>query len=929
MKKAKGLSVRPVHMLTFVFVFICWFHGILCDEAELLCPTHCSCRDKPWEELLGKYNQKHSVLRGEDYRSENNSNVPPNYSHLFGLVSHTFVKDVVEINCIIQDKKKHILSEFLNNIHETRYTALEVKCKNKEEILWDVPAWVSTFNIFVNEHCSMRSENENNSILLSQNLWIIENYGNNALHTNYVLNYAMNLIALIMAESSSEVYPRLKLHLPHIQTVSYHSNNLRQFDCEKLTIMVHLDTLNLGGNELSHFPECIVDPDRLTVTYLSLAHNVISNISILFTNTSKAEMKFDDTVRNLPLNSVSKIEQKTTPKEPKFEILDLSHNEIENLEIFIDISSLTTLDLSYNLIRKIQRRSFENFPNLSWLSLSHNRIHSMHEQVFSSNMLLHQLDLSNNDIDTVKSSMLPSDITTLDIDVRYNKLKYPLLFKCMEKSKHKGLASVKLRMSGNPFICDCKAIDFEKCLSKLKILGNLDDIRDLNKFQCHLPRETRGVRLVHALLQNKCVFDDGCPFGCKCHLLKEKTLVVNCSSRHFMELPDNIPDVDSDIAVVMLLSHNPIQLLGYRPYLHRISELYIHNCLLSAVTSDALNALKDVRVLALHKNLLKRLPQSTQNVSMKHLQNLTLHGNRWACDCQHLWLSKWLKARGPVLWTPSKVQCAYTRQPVTELSNADVQCDTDYVDVALVVVMVMSTLLSTLYVFYYYRREINQLLYIKLGLRLFEPFKYNDVYSVYDAFVFYSQNNYKWVVDTLLDRLEEGQVRYKLCLHFRDFPKDEVAVDNIPLAINLSRCSLLLLSRDFLENEWLIPSLRTAFQRYLFGTDSLIVVVTDDIQLDELTPDLRAYMTSHEVLYINDENFWQKLEYFLPPPRFYNEDVPSDATDTARDGDLLQQDKTSGATCLGLSDMLDGTAEKDAAPRDTTGADKLCQGDYS
>ena len=615
-----------VRYILLTFVFLSNLHRSQSNEAKLLCPTQCTCKDKTWQNLLGKYNQKHAVLRGEDYRSESRSNAPQNYSDSFGLFSHAFLNDMVEVNCLIQDKKKHLMSEFLNTIHQTRYTSIEIKCLNKEEILWDIHSWESTINIFINEHCKISSQNENDTIVMPQNLWVIENYGFQEFLTNMRLYYAMNLVALITAESPSKEYPELTLHLPHIQTISYHGNSLKEFDCKRLSIGTHLDTLNLGGNELTNFPACLADPDQITVTYISLTHNMISNLTILAVNSSKEnEVAYE---KKSFLDSSSEIKQPILRKEPNIQILDLSHNEISSLGVFIEISSLTTLDLSYNKISKIDFRSFQNLPKLSWLSLSHNRIHLMHDQLFSSSLSLRHLDLSSNDIDHVKSSMLPQEITSLEFDIRWNRLTYPLLFHCMDRSKHRGINLVKIRGSGNPYQCDCKANDFEKCINKLRKSGEIDSIRDYNKFTCHAPRDVRGVKFTQLSLHNRCIVEDDCPLSCSCYLLKEQTLVVNCSSRHLMELPDNLPDLGNDKYLVLLLNHNPIQLLGYRPYLQKVSELYIHNCLLSAVTMDAMNALKGVNVLALHKNLLKRLPTNTQNISMQGLKNLTLHGNR-------------------------------------------------------------------------------------------------------------------------------------------------------------------------------------------------------------------------------------------------------------------------------------------------------------
>lgn len=408
---------------------------------------------------------------------------------------------------------------------------------------------------------------------------------------------------------------------------------------------------------------------------------------------------------------------------------------------------------------------------------------------------------------------------------------------------------------------------------------------DFKFLQCNSPKSIRGRGYAELSFHTSCIQEDDCPPGCACTVMKTTTLLVNCSGNHLMEMPDAIPTQPNN-SIVLYLDHNPLQMLCYRSYLRLLSELHMHNCLLTTVTPAAIAALQNVRVLTLHNNLLQKLPSSTRNITLNRANNVTLHNNRWACSCDNLWLPRWITRHRSVLWTPGRIVCSYLRKPVEEFSDMDINCsNSSYLDVVLAACLGISSIVSTLVIVFYYRTEINQLIYSKLGLRFCNTFNYGDVFSPYDAFVSYSQDNYKWIVDTLVPRLEGGEKKYRLCLHFRDFPGGEAVVDNIPWAIRLSRCSILVLSRDFLAKEWCILELRAAFQRLLLMANRLIVIATEDIQMDELTPDLRAYISAHEYLRVGEPNFWDKLELFLPPPRYCrNNDAPGEEVTVAGAG---------------------------------------------
>ncbi len=77
----------------------------------------------------------------------------------------------------------------------------------------------------------------------------------------------------------------------------------------------------------------------------------------------------------------------------------------------------------------------------------------------------------------------------------------------------------------------------------------------------------------------------------------------------------------------------------------------------------------------------------------------------------------------------------------------------------------------------------------------------------YDAFVSYSRNDSRWVRETLVPRLESAGLR--ICVDFRDFEPGSAMLSEIERCILASRHTLMVLTPDYVRNEW------SAFERLL------------------------------------------------------------------------------------------------------------------
>jgi hypothetical protein len=70
----------------------------------------------------------------------------------------------------------------------------------------------------------------------------------------------------------------------------------------------------------------------------------------------------------------------------------------------------------------------------------------------------------------------------------------------------------------------------------------------------------------------------------------------------------------------------------------------------------------------------------------------------------------------------------------------------------------------------------------------------------YDAFISYSSRDSKWVQESLLSALESHSLR--ICIDYRDFVIGASGLENMEIAVQSSRKTLLVLTPSWINSEW-------------------------------------------------------------------------------------------------------------------------------
>lgn len=178
-------------------------------------------------------------------------------------------------------------------------------------------------------------------------------------------------------------------------------------------------------------------------------------------------------------------------------------------------------------------------------------------------------------------------------------------------------------------------------------------------------------------------------------------------------------------------------------------------------------------------------------------------------------------------------------------------------------------LILLILIVFIFRQELRAWFHSRFGIRLFHSnttaIDRHERDKLFDAFVSYSSKDEAFVIEHLAPVLENGVPPYKLCLHYRDFPVGAYIADTIVQAIDSSRRTIMILSKNFIKSEWCRFEFKSAHHQVLRDRRRrLIVILLGDVPHKDLDPDIRLYLKTNTYLQWGDKLFWQRLRFALP-----------------------------------------------------------------
>ena len=252
-----------------------------------------------------------------------------------------------------------------------------------------------------------------------------------------------------------------------------------------------------------------------------------------------------------------------------------------------------------------------------------------------------------------------------------------------------------------------------------------------------------------------------------------------------------------------------------------------HNQLVSLIN---LQKLSSIKVLLLGENKLNVFPQSF--LAMKPLLNtLDLHDNTFICDCNIEHFQRWILSDTVVaMWnnisSGNRYMCASPDSlKVKSITEISLDCSTNIlmyilVSAACFTTLIITTILTVRYhwhiryrLFLLFNRRRNHQNYLVNNNEAPEDYENEGGLPRYDAYVTYHNDEEDWVDGELLPNIEEGDEPFRLCLKTRDIRGGRLKLNELSLRIQRSRKIVVILSPQFVEDNWCYFELNMAHQR--------------------------------------------------------------------------------------------------------------------
>ena len=651
-------------------------------------------------------------------------------------------------------------------------------------------------------------------------------------------------------------------YLQNLQEIYLTGNQISSIPTKflKNQALQNLERIYFNRNTIKSFNAAMLPSTLHRLCVLNLAHNIISSIDKMVTKV----------LRNINRDGYNLLCK-----------IDLSYNNlrIQETNFLIENSAQSQfngingmLNLSYNKISKFEETIFSKGLTSSntrvtvpldreWLDTRGNPLFSVVNLV----KVALNIDLNNVDQAINRSTSLTS-IELLKLLILIKAFFYSYACNCdMEKY---------LRLQDNFHFK--QAMNNSNFLTDWNITLTLGDVID--KLKCGSPEHIRGKYLYQVQREDLQCEHSKCTSYKKCTCTEtpfNNTLRINCTDTNITLMPF-INQTSS--AVEIYLGFNDIQELpilvasiavSVQVVLLDLSYNYITN-----IPDIFFSQYPNIKHLNLAGNLLTGIPSIEAWRHMNKLHFLELEGNKFQCSCPGLQLKKrleYLNCRMLVnIRDILNIRCTTPRQ-LKERVIYDIE-DTLFGCPVLNFVLIFTLTLSLLLflfvvmsVVYIFRRYIRLFLFVHFGWRFW--YSYTKDETLYDVFISYSSKDSDWVIDQLMNPLETLNPPYNLCLHERDFLIGAPLCDNISKAIEGSKCTICVVSRNWLESDWCQFEFRMA--HYLAAVEKkirLLVILKEEIPKGKIKGELKFYMKTFTYLDSAHSLFWSRLLNDLPRP---------------------------------------------------------------
>ena len=388
-----------------------------------------------------------------------------------------------------------------------------------------------------------------------------------------------------------------------------------------------------------------------------------------------------------------------------------------------------------------------------------------------------------------------------------------------------------ITFEGNPIKCDCSATDL-----KAAVDGKL------SRRYFHLISE-RIICLGGSSLLDTDYHDLNCPLadpggrcsrkGCSCSRNEHfKQVSINCSSAGLSHFPvDLIEIAEENYAINLDLRDNKIKELPSKLNMTNYSNIKALD-----ITGNNLESVdhrflpQQLNFLSLRNNRITFLSEQTVNfMENKSSLQIKLGGNPYSCNCRAEFLHNLMNSHNGKMVEDRDDILLHCPGETVQIIKARTEQFCISIDKTLLPVLAsLTTIIAIFFVlatlFLVYKQRIIIFLYSKSWARLYFNEDYVDRDKHYDAFISYSHEDRDFVENTLvqgLERAQDSELRYKVCVHSRDWNVGEDIPSQIFRSVEDSRKTIIVLSQSYVESKWSDLEFKAAHKKAL--TDKIQV----------------------------------------------------------------------------------------------------------
>nr|AHL39101.1 toll receptor 2 [Macrobrachium rosenbergii] len=710
--------------------------------------------------------------------------------------------------------------------------------------------------------------------------------------------------------------PGLFTNLTALTNVTFSHNYLSSVDPDFFSDKVNLESLDLSHNQIASLERNIFE-NLGALRNLSMQGNLLESLpSGVFSKLLSLE------VLDLSFNVLRQLPEKAFDRLIDVKNIDLSNNSLDELpsEAFSKCESLARLSLRHNNLRKLQAEMFPRQTSLTFLDLGHNNISftvnsakilqegpvsyegnfplnsqiRLQELLMNDNKIdfipsainnifvdLKKVDLSGNEITDFSYHSLVFYQDSVILNLKNNNISYVDFHEIYDLLNEK---EVKLYLEGNNLFCDCRMYLFTRIVQgqpirKMKIMDI--EVEDIEKVTC---RNHDGIQQLLSQVDSTqlyCVIPDvQCIRNCSClWRAHDSMVIIDCSFLGLQELPDLsiLSKPLTKISVTLDMKNNSLYTLkGLKdPQFANLVNLTVSNNKISFINeSDIPTTLK---VLDVRGNELTNIPEPVLEVLNATDMILSFSGNPWDCDCDFINFLNFLHTPSRKVTDFDEITCARGNVYLHDLTEYSL-CPYFMQPMVIVTLVAIGAFLLFFAVFgtvsfYKYKQGIKVWLYAHRMCLWAITEDEMDADKKFDAFISYSHKDEEFVNTVLVPGLENGDPKYRICLHYRDWVPGEYIQNQILQSVEASRRTIVVLSSNFIESVWGQLEFKAAHSQALQdGTSRIIVIVYGEIPPEsELDDKLQLYISTKTYVKWGDAKFWEKLRYFMPhPPKKLN-----------------------------------------------------------